>query len=195
MASDASSVRYLPAGTRAVKIVVLGALGVGKTTYIGTISEIVPLCTDEPMTEAGELVDRMSDDTKSTTTVAMDFGRRTLDGGIVVYLFGAPGQPRFADMIRSLLDGALGGLVLVDTRDLGASFESMCLLEEAGVPYVVAINTFANAPFYDEEVLRDSLTLPPDRPLVHLDARDVESAKTGLITLIEDILRPLRSHA
>ena len=193
MVSNAFSAPYLPAGMRSVKIVVLGPFGVGKTSYIGAISEIAPLRTEERLTRAGQVVDELNVATKSTTTVALDFGRRTLGGGIVVYLFGAPGQPRFADMIRSLLDGALGGLVLVDTRHIEESFESIGLLEEADVPYVIAVNTFAGAPLYDEAVLRDALSLPPDRPVVHLDARHLESAKTGLIALVADILRPMRS--
>ncbi|MFD0509357.1 ATP/GTP-binding protein [Streptomyces chiangmaiensis] len=178
-----------------MKIVILGAFGVGKSTYVETISEITPLRTEERLTQAGQVVDHLTVDTKSTTTVAMDFGRRTLGGGIVVYLFGAPGQPRFADMIRSLLTGALGGLVLVDTRHVEESFESIGLLEEADVPYVVGVNTFAEAPSYNEEVLRDALSLPPDRPVVYLDARHRDSAKSALIALVTDILRPLRSHA
>ncbi|HSA51783.1 MAG TPA: ATP/GTP-binding protein [Yinghuangia sp.] len=195
MASSASDRRYLPLGARSVKIVVLGAFGVGKTTYVATISEMRPLRTEERLTRAGQFVDDLTVDTKSTTTVAMDFGRRTLGGDIVVYLFGAPGQPRFADMIRSLLHGALGGLVLVDTRRVDESYESIGLLEEADLPYVVAVNTFPGAPAYPEDVLRDALSLPCDRPLVFLDARFVKSAKRALIALVTDILHPAGSHA
>jgi signal recognition particle receptor subunit beta len=182
---------YLPAGARAVKIVVLGPFAVGKTTYVETISEIRPLRTEERMTRAGELVDDLAGlDSKTTTTVAMDFGRRTLgkDQDIVIYVFGAPGQPRFAAMVRSLLDGALGGLVLVDTRRLEQSFASIDLLEEAGVPYVVAVNTFPGSPTYPDPALRDALSMPEDRPLVHLDARHLASVKSGLIALVADIL-------
>lgn len=194
MASSASDRRYLPPGARSVKIVVLGAFGVGKTTYVATISEMRPLRTEERLTRAGQFVDDLTTDTKSTTTVAMDFGRRTLNGGIVVYLFGAPGQPRFADMIRSLLHGALGGLVLVDTRHIHESYESIGLLEEADLPYVVAVNTFPGAPAYPEDVLRDALSLPCDRPLVFLDARLMQSAKRALIALVTDILHPAGSR-
>lgn len=197
MGSSASERGYLPQGTRSVKIVILGAFGVGKTTYVATVSEMRPLRTEERLTRTGELVDDLAVDTKSTTTVAMDFGRRTLDGGIVVYLFGAPGQPRFAAMIRSLLIGALGGLVLVDTRHIDRSYASIDLLEEAELPYVVAVNTFPDAPDYPEEALRDALSLPRDRPLVFLDARTMRSAKRALIALVSDILtlHPAGSHA
>jgi signal recognition particle receptor subunit beta len=195
MASSASDHHYLPHGARSVKIVVLGAFGVGKTTYVATVSEMRPLRTEERMTRAGQLVDDLQVDTKTTTTVAMDFGRRTLNGGIVVYLFGAPGQPRFAEMIRNLLNGALGGLVLVDTRHVDQSYESIGLLEEADLPYVVAVNTFHGAPAYSEEVLRDALSLPCDRPLVFLDARLMQSAKRALIALVTDILHPAGSRA
>jgi signal recognition particle receptor subunit beta len=102
MVSNAFSAPYLPAGMRSVKIVVLGPFGVGKTSYIGAISEIAPLRTEERLTRAGQVVDELNVATKSTTTVALDFGRRTLGGGIVVYLFGAPGQPRFADILQPM---------------------------------------------------------------------------------------------
>lgn len=186
---------YLPAGATSVKIVVLGAFGVGKTTLVETVSEIRPLRTEERLTHAGQLVDDLTTAAKTTTTVAMDFGRRTLEGGIVVYMFGAPGQPRFADMIRSLLRGALGGIVLMDTRHVEASYESIGLLEEAGLPYVIAVNVFPQAPQYPETVLRDALSLPPDRPLIHIDARSRDSAKQSLIELVTDILRPKETQA
>ncbi|GAA4986405.1 ATP/GTP-binding protein [Yinghuangia aomiensis] len=195
MAFSVSDHHYLPPGTRSVKIVVLGAFGVGKTTYVGTVSEMRPLRTEERLTRAGQLVDDVRADGKSTTTVAIDFGRRTFDGGIAVYLFGAPGQPRFAEMIRSLMRGALGGLVLVDTRSVDQSYESIGLLEEADLPYVVAVNTFPGAPGYPEDVLRDALSLPDDRPLVFIDARTLRSAKHALIALVADILHPARSAA
>ncbi|MFF1733750.1 ATP/GTP-binding protein [Streptomyces sp. NPDC058247] len=194
-ASDRAGLHYLPPGSRSVKVVVLGAFGVGKTTYVETVSEIAPLQTEEHLTEAGQNVDHLTVSSKATTTVSMDFGRRTLAGGIVLYLFGAPGQPRFADTIRWLLEGALGGLVLVDTRHLEQCWESIGLLEEAGIPYTIAINSFAGSPAYAKDVLREALALPADRPLVRLDARHLESAKAGLIALVTDILSPMRSPA
>ncbi|MEU4233303.1 ATP/GTP-binding protein [Nonomuraea sp. NPDC026600] len=192
-----NSDRYVPATAQPVKILVLGPFAVGKTTFVNTVSEIQPMRTEEKMTHAGQLVDNLDDlRGKTTTTVAMDFGRLTLSQNIVLYLFGAPGQQRFRGMARSLMEGALGGLVLVDTRRIDESFDAIDQLEDAALPYTVAVNTFDGAPRYRETDLRDSLSMPAHRPLVSLDARQLGSAKQGLISLVSHILdRSCLEHA
>ncbi|WP_223168002.1 GTP-binding protein [Nonomuraea sp. SYSU D8015] len=188
---------YVPVTAQPIKIVVLGPFAVGKTTFVSTVSEIQPMHTEERMTHAGQLIDNLDDlRGKTTTTVAMDFGRLTLSQNIVLYLFGAPGQPRFRSMVRSLMEGALGGLVLLDTRRIAESFDAIDQLEDAALPYTVAVNTFDSAPCYREEDLRDSLDIPAHRPLVTLDARHLSSAKQGLISLVNHILdRSRMEHA
>ncbi|WP_371591214.1 ATP/GTP-binding protein [Streptomyces sp. NBC_00470] len=178
--------------THSVKIVVFGAFGVGKTTFVDTVSEIKILHTEERMTQAGETIDSLVGlEDKDTTTVALDFGRRTITPEVVLYLFGAPGQPRFHETAGALLRGAIAGLVLVDTRNpnrVQESFRWLDLLDSAGLPYVVAINTFEGYSQYPAEQVRASLNLAPDIPLLALDARSLSSAKNGLITLVEHLL-------
>ncbi|MET4923802.1 ATP/GTP-binding protein [Streptomyces sp. PSRA5] len=179
---------YLPEGEhQRVKILVAGPLGVGKTTAIRTLSQIPTLHTDEVMTDAAADADDVSlvglrD--KKTTTVAIDFGRMTLPGDrIVLYLYGTPGQRRFLPLWEGIAFGALGALVLVDTRRLDESFEVMDLIEERGLPYAVAVNTFPDSPAYDLEVVRKKLDLAPDTPLVTCDAREMDSSLNALIAL------------
>jgi uncharacterized protein len=190
MRLKSSEGHYLAPGVnQSVKVVVLGPFAVGKTTLVGAVSEIRPASTEERMTKAGEAVDTLrglSD--KTTTTVALDFGRLTLTDDIVLYLFGGPGQPRFSFMVDELMQGALGGVVLVDTARITESWDALGRMEEAGLPYVVAVNTFDNSPRYGEAELRRALDLAPSTPLVECDVRHRESAKRPLIALISHLL-------
>ncbi|GAA2480031.1 ATP/GTP-binding protein [Streptomyces thermolineatus] len=169
----------------AVKIVVVGGFGVGKTTLVGSVSEIRPLTTEETMTRAGVGVDDVAGvERKTETTVAMDFGRISIDERLVLYLFGTPGQERFWFLWNGLFDGALGAVVLVDTRRLEVSFDVIGRLEDRGVPFVVAVNTFPGAPRYPVEELRTALDLPDYVPLVECDARDRSSSRDVLMALM-----------
>lgn len=172
----------------AAKILVVGPLGVGKTTLIGTVSEIKPLFTEAVMTRAGARVDTGGDRAKTTTTVALDFGRMTLDGDLVLYLFGTPGQQRFLPAWRDLAKGALGALALVDTRDLSASFDALGNLEDLDLPFAVAVNVFPGSPQYHEDDLRTALDLLPHTPLVACDARDARSSVRALIALVSHLI-------
>jgi signal recognition particle receptor subunit beta len=172
-----------------VKLLIVGHFAVGKTTFVGTMSEIRPLRTEELMTQAGALVDDLAGvPAKNTTTVAMDFGRLTLSDDLVLYLFGAPGQQRFTHLWQDLSRGALGALVLADTRRLEHSFDVIELLEEHGLRYAVALNRFEGAPAFPEEEVREALDLLPTTPLVTCDARDRASSTGALITLVEYLL-------
>ncbi|MCI0383320.1 ATP/GTP-binding protein [Streptomyces sp. CNQ085] len=172
----------------AAKILVVGPFGVGKTTLIGAVSEIRPLSTEAVMTRAGARVDTGGERSKRTTTVALDFGRITIDGELVLYLFGTPGQPRFLPTWRELARGALGALALVDTRDLEASFDSIGHLEDLDLPFSVAVNLFPDSPRYAEGELRAALDLLPHTPLVVCDARDGESSLRALISLVTHLV-------
>ncbi|WP_026452887.1 GTP-binding protein [Saccharomonospora iraqiensis] len=186
-----SSDRYVSSTVeQSVKILVVGAFGVGKTTLIGSVSEIMPLRTEETMTAASVGVDSLAGlDSKSTTTVAMDFGRITISPEIVLYLFGTPGQKRFWNLWEGLSDGSVGALVIVDPRRLEDSFEVFDQLElRTRIPFAVAVNEFPDSPRYEPEQLRDALDLLPETPIVYCDARRREDSANALITLVQHAL-------
>ncbi len=169
-----------------LKIVVVGGFGAGKTTLVRSVSEIRPLGTEETMTAAGVGIDEPGDGDKTTTTVAFDFGRISLDEKRVLYLFGAPGQQRFWFLWERLFSGALGAVVLVDTRRLEDSWYSIDRLEHHGTPFVVARNNFVE-PGHSREQVRAALDLADDVPLVDCDARRRDSSKAVLISLVNHL--------
>jgi signal recognition particle receptor subunit beta len=169
-----------------LKILVAGGFGAGKTTLVGAVSEIRPLRTEELLTEEGRPVDDLSGvEQKTTTTVAMDFGRITLRDDLVLYLFGTPGQDRFWFLWDELSTGALGAVVLADTRRLADCFAAVDYFERRGIAFTVAVNCFDNATVYPEEAVREALDLDPGTPVVLCDARERESVKEVLISVVE----------
>ncbi|GAA4013781.1 ATP/GTP-binding protein [Allokutzneria multivorans] len=172
-----------------VKVLVAGGFGAGKTTMVGSVSEIPPLSTEELLTEASTDVDDLVGvEEKTTTTVALDFGRITINPEIVLYLFGTPGQNRFWFMWDELANGAIGAIVLVDTRRLDSSFPSVDFFERRKIPFIIAVNCFDDAHHYQTDEVRQALALSAEIPILMCDARERESSKQALVRLVEHAL-------
>ncbi|MCX4832310.1 ATP/GTP-binding protein [Streptomyces sp. NBC_00006] len=181
-----------PSVSQAVKVLIVGHFGVGKTTCIGSLSEIKPLRTEEQITMASVgLDDLTSTPNKTTTTVAMDFGRLTLSDSLVLYLFGTPGQERFTEMWEDLSRGALGALVLVDPARIDESFAVLDLVESFGLTYTVGVNSFAGGTEYALKEVHEALNLHPETPIVRCDVRDERSSAEALITLVQHLMTQL----
>ena len=179
------------------KLVIAGGFGVGKSTLVASVSEIPPVNTEAWMTQAGESVDPLSDaSAKTTTTVAMDFGRVTLAPDLLLYLFGTPGQPRFWPMWDDLCRGASGAVVLVDTRQLDASFPAVNYFEnDTDVPFIVAVNLFDGKLTHSLDKVRDALCLDERTPLVTVDARDRRSTSKTLVACLSHTMKTTPTRA
>ncbi|WP_327123805.1 GTP-binding protein [Streptomyces sp. NBC_01727] len=189
MAFGRSSRSTRPVEPVTLKILVAGGFGVGKTTLVGAVSEIRPLRTEERLTEAGRPVDDTAGvEAKTTTTVAMDFGRITLREDLVLYLFGTPGQDRFWFLWDELAQGALGAVVLADTRRLEDCFAAVDYFERREIPFTVAVNCFEGADRFPTRTVQAALDLDPEVPVLMCDARDRSSVRDVLVTVVEHAL-------
>ncbi len=183
-------------GLTPVKIVIAGGFGVGKTTFVGAISEIEPLRSEAIITDASAGIDELyPDGTKTETTVAMDFGRISLKHRLVLYLFGTPGQDRFHFMWDELARGAIGAVVLVDTRRIEACFAAIDFFEKRGTPFVVAVNTFHGRRIHEPELVREALRIGPDIPIVYCDARVRVDVQRALQAVVEHTLERVMSES
>ena len=181
-----------PRKAASTKIVIAGGFGVGKTTLVGSVSEIQPLRTEALVTNESEGVDNLDAvPSKATTTVAMDFGRLTLGEDLILYLFGTPGQRRVWFMWDDLCLGAIGAIVIVDTARLDESFSPLDYFEAKGLPFIVAVNQFEGIEQYTLDQVKQALALPPEVPIISIDARDRDSAKAALIRVTEYALEHL----
>ncbi|MCD9874468.1 GTP-binding protein [Streptomyces guryensis] len=175
-------------GPRSVKVMIAGGFGTGKTTMVRSVSDIKPLTTEETLTQASADVDHLigvAD--KTETTVSLDFGKISLNDSLMLYLFGTPGQERFWFLWNGLFKGALGAVVLVDTRRLASSFRAIEEMERQNVPFVVALNVFPDSKNYPVEEIRDALDIPENIPVVACDARDRASSRDVLVALIQHL--------
>ena len=192
--TGSSRERSSATGSSATKIVISGGFGAGKTTFVGAVSEIMPLRTEAIVTNASQGLDMLgATPNKNTTTVAMDFGRITLADDLVLYLFGTPGQRRFWFMWDDLVRGAIGAIILVDVRRLEDSFAAVDFFEARQLPFLIAVNVFDGGPRYSADAVRQALALREGIPVLDVDARDRNSAKAALIAVTEYALMNLSS--